>query len=904
MTNLDEIQTIDDYFREFSRFHVKKATELLRPLHTPGRDPLPQFSDVTRKPFEPQAHVVAAAIKMLDQTRGMIIGECGVGKTAIGMLTIHKHAERSVRKGGCNGNYRAIVLCPDHLIKKWKDEIEQTIPGARVMLFDADGKGCKHLITDMARLYEGARGHGGRWRNPQGAEWYILGRDQAKYLPARSGLGNKRTGFGSVGGWLGRIRTVVKLGEAQDGTPLTTVKHEPGQSRAALVHGSSRRFFVELTDENGDKKRTVARRWVCPACGKPVVDKNDAPVDVPSSSKLYTCDGKFAREIPEPDRKECGLDRSQHRKELDDLPAGRVVEALDKRWRVCHCNEPLWQFTSKPKRWPPAVFIAKKMPKAFRYLIVDELDEQKSDSSGQATACGKLISATRFFLGMTGTLIGGYANHLFPLLMRMSGKQLREEGFEWAKDLAFTERYGRIERIVTTRESAGELTISTSNRSMRRDRSGRSERRRPVPGVMPGLFGRHLMDKAIFLGLEDMADNLPKLTEYVGGLPEADYDDDDRRFYVDCRIEMETDQAAEYKRVEGIVVDACRELLQHGSMKLLGAMLVTLLEYPDRPWDWTAPTGNPKHPAVGYWKTGSKTESDWMGVVQPRSLPQNVFYPKERALLDICCREVQAGNQVWVYCQMTNKRDIQPRLKELLAEAGFRVSIMRSKSVKTRDRIGWIEKEGKKADIVISHPQLVQTGVDFFGKTPGSHNFNSIVFYQTGYNPFTMTQASRRAWRIGQGKDCRVYYLHYAATMQQRAMALMARKMAAMIALDGKLDAEGLAAMADDGSAAMALARSISSAIDADDIQRNWAKVSSTRKPVSSPMASLDHVLLGDEPIDGLDIFALEPRLIAQAILDSQDDADGITLSVDLLDRMLNDFDDIGDEELDVVRTA
>jgi SNF2 family DNA or RNA helicase len=35
-----------------------------------------------------------------------------------------------------------------------------------------------------------------------------------------------------------------------------------------------------------------------------------------------------------------------------------------------------------------------------------------------------------------------------------------------------------------------------------------------------------------------------------------------------------------------------------------------------------------------------------------------------------------------------------------------------------------------------------------------------------------MQQAARRAWRIGQSKDCRVYYLPYAGTMQQRAMAL------------------------------------------------------------------------------------------------------------------------------------
>jgi superfamily II DNA or RNA helicase len=874
MNDLDHITTIDDYFREYGRFHVQKATQLLQPLHVPGRDPLPDFSDMLRKPFEPQAHVIAAGKKMIDETRrGIIAAECGTGKTMMGMLTIHKHAQRSVRKGGCNGNYRAIVLCPDHLIKKWRDELEDTIPGVQVTLFDAAGKGCKHLISDMSRLYAKVQGPNGRWRRSQGAEWYVLGRDQAKYMPARSALGNKRLGFG----------------------------------RRYFQNGSSRRFLVEIDGDDGVKKRIVARRWVCPSCGKPVVDKNGAPINVPGSSKLMTCDGKFGREIPEPDRKECGLDRSQHRKQLVEIPAGRVIEAHGKRWRVCDCNERLWQFTAKPKRWPPAMFIANKMRGAFKYLIVDELHEQKSDSSGQATACGKLIASTRYCLGMTGTLIGGYANHLFPLLFRMCGGPLRDEGFEWAKDLAFTERYGRIERIVTTRESAGELTLSTSNRSMRRDRSGRSERRRPVPGVMPSLFGRHLIDKAIFLALEDMADNLPKLREYVGGETDEDkldYDAEDHRFYVDCRVPMAAEQEREYKRLESTLVAACTELLQKGNMKLLGAMLVTLLEYPDRPWDWTAPTGKLGHVAVGYWKTGSKADSDWEGVVQPRSLDQSIVYPKEQTLLEICRREVQAGNQVWTYCQMTGKRDIQPRLKQILSEAGFRVSIMRSKAVKTRDRLAWIEKEGKKADVVISHAQLVQTGVDFFGKKPGSHNFNAIVFYQTGYNPFTMGQAARRAWRIGQSKDCRVYYLHYIGTMQQRAMALMARKMAAMMALDGKLDAEGLAAMADDGSAAMALARSISNAIDADDIQRNWVKVSSKREPAASQLISFGPVLIEDEPIDGPDILTIEPHLIARTVLETDEDVAGFRLSMDVLARMLEDFESIGDEELANLSTA
>jgi hypothetical protein len=278
-------------------------------------------------------------------------------------------------------------------------------------------------------------------------------------------------------------------------------------------------------------------------------------------------------------------------------------------------------------------------------------------------------------------------------------------------------------------------------------------------------------------------------------------------------------------------------------------------------------------------------------------------YPKEQALLDICAREVSAGNQVWVYAQMTGLRDIQPRLKRLLTEAGFRVAIMRSKSVKTRDRLKWIEKEGRRSDIVISHPQLVQTGVDFFGKDQ-SYNFNAIAFYETGYNLFTLRQAAARAWRLLQWKPCRVYYLHYRDTMQHRAMQLMARKMAAAMALDGELNVEGLTAMADDESAAMALARSISNAIDTADIQRNWVKVGSSRQPAASPLISLGQVNLDEEPIDGLDILAIEPHLIARTILDCQDEDGEIPLSRDVLARMFEDFASISEEELEILCSA
>jgi hypothetical protein len=837
---VDNISSIDDYFREYGHWHVKKATTLLQPLHVPGQDQLPNFPDSLRQPYEPQAHAIAACIAMLDESkRGIIAAEMGTGKTLMAMLTVHEHARRPVRKGGRNGRYRALVLCPDHLISKWRDELVATIPGVRVTTFDVEGKGCRQLITDMNSLYTSARGPDGRWRKPEGPEWAILGRDQSKLMPTRVNLGFQHTGY------------------------------------------LSRKLFHRFRDRHGEEQTTVTRQYLCPQCGAPILGKEDKAIDVPHSTKLLRCEGKFGREITE-DGCSTGKDLVPvaHRDRYENMwnfplakhKPGQVVEKGDKRYKVCACNERLWQFTGKPRRWPPAVFLAKKMPGFFTYMICDEIHEQKSNVSAQANAFGKLASSCRYCLALTGTIVGGYAKDIFYLLMRLDARPLLEEGLDWKSMMKFTREYGRIERIVTTRTASdGEVTVSTGARSMRKDETEKTEER-PAPGIMPALFGRHLLDKSVFLSLEDLAENLPPLREYVGGPPGADYTEEDKHFYEDCRVTMNPELADEYRRVEGTLAAKCQEMLANGSMKLLSALLVAGLEYPDRPWDWRAPTEKPEHLACGYWELpGNRSPGNWRGVIQPRSLPQDVVYPKEAALLRIVEREVSAGNQVWVYCQMTGKRDIQVRLKGLLAERGYTTSILRSKAVKPRDRLDWIKKEGRKAQVIISHPQLVQTGIDFFHREAGaySHNFNAIAFYETGYNLFTMRQAAARGLRIGQEKSCRVYYLHYRDTMQTRALCFIARKMAAAMALDGELTVEGLTALDDSGSAALALARTIAENIDDADIARNWAKVGAgTKKAPVSPLVQLGVESLEETPIDGIDLLSMESALVAQTLID------------------------------------
>src|SRR3954466_1645774 len=129
---IHQIKGMDDYLTSYGCILGRKAIHALRPMHVPGLDPLPDF-DLLRDLFPAQQHVVAAAVEMMNRRgSGFICGTMGTGKTLMGMASIHEHARQSRKRGGYGGKYRAIVLCPDHLVGKWCREIAESIPDASV----------------------------------------------------------------------------------------------------------------------------------------------------------------------------------------------------------------------------------------------------------------------------------------------------------------------------------------------------------------------------------------------------------------------------------------------------------------------------------------------------------------------------------------------------------------------------------------------------------------------------------------------------------------------------------------------------------------------------------------------------------------------------------------------------
>ena len=250
------------------------------------------------------------------------------------------------------------------------------------------------------------------------------------------------------------------------------------------------------------------------------------------------------------------------------------------------------------------------------------------------------------------------------------------------------------------------------------------------------------------------------------------------------------------------------------------------LAYPDYPYDWKP---------VGYVDKAGR----FVTVTCPPTLNSNCLWPKEKKLLEILRQEKAQGRQCWVFCVYTSTHPVLERLEKIIKQAGFTVKILEADKVPTRNRSAWIAKNAPGVDVIISHPQPVRTGLTLFDAM-GAHNFPSLIFYETGYDLFTLRQASRRSWRIGQKHPCRVYYLYYQETMQARAMALMAQKLDASLALEGQFSAEGLAAMsAESGSLTMELAKSLVENIDFGDAERVWERF---RSEPSEPCEELIEV--------------------------------------------------------------
>ena len=423
-----------------------------------------------------------------------------------------------------------------------------------------------------------------------------------------------------------------------------------------------------------------------------------------------------------------------------------VMDPVTREEKIC--GEMLWQADNQRagyRKVSVADIIKKRIPKGFfNYFIADEAHKFKG-TTAQGLAFGGVISRVKKVIAMTGTLGDGYANGLYYILWRMDPKSFKAKGYNHDEKsrTKFQNEYGFWEK---------KQKVSSS------DQYGRTSRARngkvsvkSLPGYTINTFPEWLIERTCFLKLSDVAPYLPPMKEYVNV------------------VKMDEELQRNYSEIESRL----RDEIKRGGNQIASIMLHTCLSYPDL-------AEGPEVIQV------EKPEYAFSMVIP--SLDPTKLYNKERELQTMIEAELSLGRKCMVFTTYTGKRDCIPRLEWVIEQVpGADIQVLRSTTVSTKKRERYIKdklnSEGK--NVLICHPELVETGLDLL-ECP------TIIWVQSGYIPTTVRQASRRSLRIGQEKEVKVIFLCYEGTYQESCFQLIGGKLNAAGILEGNLSNEGL----------------------------------------------------------------------------------------------------------------
>ncbi|MEJ5209443.1 DEAD/DEAH box helicase [Denitratimonas sp. CY0512] len=725
----------------------------------PNRSRDQVMDGLKRTPFPKQRErVQAMATHLLDFNSPFAVlnAEMGTGKTMMSICLAAVLEAEGIR--------RHLVLSPPHLVYKWRREILDTIPGARV--------------------------------------WVLNGPDCiAKLLAFREALKSKRRVVGEVDPpeffIMGRVR--MRMGFHW------------------RVAATSRKELVRQESTDGTGKVHVHQFTkvvaACPDCGSIVRDEEKHSVGYDSFMSLQrkaTCTSCKARlwTLMRPGGKQANPDDSV-RKALLELPtigpkrADALLRMFGAKFLGSMLEDNIYEFTNlldedgdfvftqrqseRMERalskmefslnggapYQPTEFVKRYLPKgSFGSLIVDEGHEYKASNSAQAQAFGVLASQIKKVILLTGTLMGGYADDLFYLLMRGMPSTMIADGFRFNAQgsmataaMAFMQRYGVLKTVYRDKQGEGDdfKTAKGSKKTVNVSRA---------PGFSPAAIARYLLPHTAFLKLKEIGGNV--LPAYQEDLVE---------------VEMDFAMRAKYTEMQNKLVDALREALRRGDRSLLGVVANALLRWPETCFE----SEIIKHP-----------QSRDTLMVLPSMFGEDEVTPKEEALIELVRTERAKGRKTLIYTAYSDSRDTTTRLRRILKDAGFNAAVLKA-NVPTHKREDWIaEKVDSGIDCLICNPELVKTGLDLL-------EFPTIAFMSTGFSTFTVLQAARRSWRIGQKEDVRVVFFGYTDSAQTRCLKLMSKKIQVSQSTAGEMPETGLSDLdEDDGdSIEMALAKEL-----------------------------------------------------------------------------------------------
>jgi len=509
-----------------------------------------------------------------------------------------------------------------------------------------------------------------------------------------------------------------------------------------------------------DEKGEAIEALCCPKCGSPVQIEEAGGVTFTATS------------IEDLGDKRRFCDALVPGYELNEDGRLKRDEQGNPVWGKRTCGEPLFQFTGR--RWAIAEYIAKHAKGAFKLLISDEVHELAAKATDRGIAFHQLVKSAKFTLTLTGTFFGGRSTSIFWLLHRLNAGVRKDFAFNDEKRWA--RLYGVLEMTRQKKRSDDEDEDGfTGNRRYQ-------NQAKEKPGISPAIVNR-LLDTTVFLSLKDLGLSLPRYSEEVAALT------------------MEEEQGKQYREMAGEL-----RKLAIKNRRYLSTWL-----------QWTLARPNSAFRNEVVQIDQFNRDGEFVRTVDLMELPAVVGedrLPKEQWLVDFCRSERQQGRKVLIYVRQTGTRDIQDRILKILRDGGVRAEVL-SSGINPRKREEWIAKRVHALDALITNPRLVATGLDLVA-------FSSVVFAEVEYSLYTLWQALRRVWRLGQTRPVKAIFSVYHGAMESQALALIGAKMKAAQLLYGD-EVGGAIVPEDDGDILMKLAREALEAAELPDLQALFA---------------------------------------------------------------------------------
>jgi len=738
----DNVLPLHDFIDQFGEGLLANI-EAAHPARyqTPSEQRTAVMQSLKRAPFEAQAEAVQAISALLlddGAPAGILNGEMGTGKTIMGIAaSAVAHDEHKAK--------RFLVLSPPHLVYKWRREILDTVPNAKVWVLNGPDTLQSLMKLKNAQPHDGPEYVVlGRVRMRMGYHWQAA--YQTKILKRELGHDGLQAQTAKLA--FVRCSDCGALMKDEEGE-LMSPSHFPSDQQLTCQACASPLWTLRRQRQSDNLSKTVSRALqTLPTIGKVTAGRlldgfGERYLAKALTDNIYELvnlldeDGEFV---------------------FNERQAERIERKLGKT-----------QFAFGQGDYQASEFIKRYFPRGFfDWLIIDEAHEYKNAGAAQGQAMQVLAGCVKQCLLLTGTLMGGYAEDLFYLLWRTMPSVMMNDGYRYHRGklgsaaMAFSQEHGIIKEVMKVNEDANHKTAKGKNVRVSQTRA---------PGFGPLGVAKYVLPYTVFVKLKDMGDGI---------LP--DYQEN----FVD--VSMDEEMRMHYDAMEVDLMARLRKALVTGDQTLLGVVMNALLAWPDCAFREEVV----KHP---------RTQEALAYI--PALFDEQTPTPKEQQLIDLVKANKRQGRRTLVYTVYTGKRDTASRLKALLSAEGLKCAVLRA-SVKTEDREDWIlEQVDRGIDVLVTNPELVKTGLDLL-------EFPSIVFTNTGYNVYTLMQAARRSWRIGQREDVDVTFLGYQGSAQMACLELMAKKIAVTQSTSGDMPDNGLDVLNSDGdSVEVALAKSL-----------------------------------------------------------------------------------------------